>query len=348
MVRQEERPWQGEVTLLLDLRSAAHVEVATTERGADERLRSSLEWAISATASIGMHTVLGAPRPRADLRPRVPRPAAGRRHRTPEPVPGRGARVGASRPDAVARGRPRARARVHRGRRARRPRHRQPPAARRDPSAGVRDDRDGDRPGHRVVVVRAGRAGRAARRPLPHDDARPGGRRLAGRHRAAAATRSPRCGSRCWPIARCRRDARHDERPPADHVRALDRAARREDRSRRAPHPLRAARVGARRAAADRARVRPRLAARRVADHDRRDRSCRRAAPDAAAVGRADLGRPRAPGPLVDRAVPARPRARRRHPDRADVDPRPRPALGPAPHDDRRGRARSTRPSRSS
>jgi uncharacterized protein (DUF58 family) len=59
MVRQEERPWQGEVTMLLDLRTAAHVDVLSTDRGSDERLRSSLEWAISAAASVGTYTVLG-------------------------------------------------------------------------------------------------------------------------------------------------------------------------------------------------------------------------------------------------------------------------------------------------
>jgi uncharacterized protein (DUF58 family) len=58
MVRQEERPWQGEVTLLLDLRTSAHVDVLSTDRGHDERLRSSLEWAVSAAASIGTYTIL--------------------------------------------------------------------------------------------------------------------------------------------------------------------------------------------------------------------------------------------------------------------------------------------------
>lgn len=58
MVRHEERPWQGEVTLLLDLRTSAHVDVLSTDRGDDERLRSSLEWAVSAAASIGTYTIL--------------------------------------------------------------------------------------------------------------------------------------------------------------------------------------------------------------------------------------------------------------------------------------------------
>ena len=46
MVRREERPWQSRVTLLLDTRSGAH-------RG--DGPGSSLEWAISAVASIGVH-----------------------------------------------------------------------------------------------------------------------------------------------------------------------------------------------------------------------------------------------------------------------------------------------------
>lgn len=46
MVRSEERPWHGGVTVLLDSRSAAH-------RGSGEQ--SSIEWAISATASICVH-----------------------------------------------------------------------------------------------------------------------------------------------------------------------------------------------------------------------------------------------------------------------------------------------------
>jgi uncharacterized protein (DUF58 family) len=56
-VRQEERPWQGQLSLLVDLRAAAHLEALPNAlpRGADERIRSSLEWAISAAASIGSH-----------------------------------------------------------------------------------------------------------------------------------------------------------------------------------------------------------------------------------------------------------------------------------------------------
>lgn len=59
MVRQEERPWQGKLTILLDLRSAAHVEGPTaTHVGMDDRLRSSLEWAISAAASAATHGIV--------------------------------------------------------------------------------------------------------------------------------------------------------------------------------------------------------------------------------------------------------------------------------------------------
>lgn len=61
MVRQEERPWQGQSTLLLDTRGAAHV-VGPPPRAADEpsdpRYTSSLEWAISAAASIGSHLMI--------------------------------------------------------------------------------------------------------------------------------------------------------------------------------------------------------------------------------------------------------------------------------------------------
>src|SRR3954447_3765857 len=58
MVRQEERPWQGEVTLLLDLPMTAHVDALSNDRGTDEPLRSSLEWAGSAAASIGTYTIV--------------------------------------------------------------------------------------------------------------------------------------------------------------------------------------------------------------------------------------------------------------------------------------------------
>lgn len=46
MVRREEQPWQSRCTLLLDTRAIAH-------RG--EGMASSFEWAVSATASIGVH-----------------------------------------------------------------------------------------------------------------------------------------------------------------------------------------------------------------------------------------------------------------------------------------------------
>jgi uncharacterized protein (DUF58 family) len=58
MVRQEERPWRTQTTLLLDLRANAHVlDLADrADNGNDgqtePRLTSSLEWAISAAASI--------------------------------------------------------------------------------------------------------------------------------------------------------------------------------------------------------------------------------------------------------------------------------------------------------
>jgi uncharacterized protein (DUF58 family) len=59
MVRQEERPWQGQMTVLLDLRSAGHVDGPTTAAtDADERLKSSLEWAISAAATIGSYGIV--------------------------------------------------------------------------------------------------------------------------------------------------------------------------------------------------------------------------------------------------------------------------------------------------
>ena len=63
MVRQEERPWQGQVSMLLDLRTGAHAVAAPPMEGspdelADIRLRSSAEWAISAAASIGTHLLV--------------------------------------------------------------------------------------------------------------------------------------------------------------------------------------------------------------------------------------------------------------------------------------------------
>jgi uncharacterized protein (DUF58 family) len=61
MVRQEERPWQGQTTLLLDTRTAAHV--VGPGRGdedgpVDARYTNSLEWAISAAASVGTHLMI--------------------------------------------------------------------------------------------------------------------------------------------------------------------------------------------------------------------------------------------------------------------------------------------------
>jgi uncharacterized protein (DUF58 family) len=59
MVRQEERPWRGQSTLLLDLRSAGHVAaVGHPVAGVDPRQTSSLEWAVSAAASIGNHVLM--------------------------------------------------------------------------------------------------------------------------------------------------------------------------------------------------------------------------------------------------------------------------------------------------
>jgi uncharacterized protein (DUF58 family) len=56
MVRQEERPWQGQTAIVLDLRDVAHTDSPPDAvTGNDVRLRSSSEWAISAAASIGTH-----------------------------------------------------------------------------------------------------------------------------------------------------------------------------------------------------------------------------------------------------------------------------------------------------
>jgi uncharacterized protein (DUF58 family) len=57
MVRQEERPWRGHSTVLLDLRAAAHASGRRPDDdvGVDPRLTSSLEWAVSAAASVGCH-----------------------------------------------------------------------------------------------------------------------------------------------------------------------------------------------------------------------------------------------------------------------------------------------------
>ena len=53
MVRQEERPWRGQSTVLLDLRGGAHATAPDAAPGVDPRLTSSLEWAVSAAASVG-------------------------------------------------------------------------------------------------------------------------------------------------------------------------------------------------------------------------------------------------------------------------------------------------------
>jgi uncharacterized protein (DUF58 family) len=59
MVRQEERPWQGKLNVVLDLRIAGHTEGPATDAVADdERQRSSLEWAISAAASVAAYGIL--------------------------------------------------------------------------------------------------------------------------------------------------------------------------------------------------------------------------------------------------------------------------------------------------
>jgi uncharacterized protein (DUF58 family) len=61
MVRQEERPWQGQTTLLLDTRAAGHVVgpgPKSADATTDPRCTSSLEWAISAAASIGTHLMI--------------------------------------------------------------------------------------------------------------------------------------------------------------------------------------------------------------------------------------------------------------------------------------------------
>jgi uncharacterized protein (DUF58 family) len=59
MVRQEERPWQGQMTVLLDTRRSAHAEGPAAQASADdERVRSSLEWAISAAATIATHGIV--------------------------------------------------------------------------------------------------------------------------------------------------------------------------------------------------------------------------------------------------------------------------------------------------
>ena len=60
MVRQEERPWRGQSTVLLDMRAGAHARAQDlgdpSER--DPRLTSSFEWAVSAAASVGSHLLM--------------------------------------------------------------------------------------------------------------------------------------------------------------------------------------------------------------------------------------------------------------------------------------------------
>jgi uncharacterized protein (DUF58 family) len=58
MVRLEERPWQGRSTMLLDLRGAAHVTGVPIPAHEDARAHDSLEWSVSAAASIGTHLML--------------------------------------------------------------------------------------------------------------------------------------------------------------------------------------------------------------------------------------------------------------------------------------------------
>ena len=57
MVRQEERPWQGQTTVLLDTRAAAHAAASAPQPGTDPRDTSSFEWAVSAVASICSHAM---------------------------------------------------------------------------------------------------------------------------------------------------------------------------------------------------------------------------------------------------------------------------------------------------
>ncbi|WP_375493394.1 DUF58 domain-containing protein [uncultured Jatrophihabitans sp.] len=56
MVRQEERPWQGQATVVLDTRAAAHVGDASGSDD-DPRTTDSFEWAVSAAASIATHAI---------------------------------------------------------------------------------------------------------------------------------------------------------------------------------------------------------------------------------------------------------------------------------------------------
>ena len=58
MVRQAERPWRAHSTVLLDVRTVAHESrPAGDDADPDERTSSSLEWAISAAASIGVQAM---------------------------------------------------------------------------------------------------------------------------------------------------------------------------------------------------------------------------------------------------------------------------------------------------
>jgi uncharacterized protein (DUF58 family) len=54
MVRQEERPWHGRTTLLLDTRAGAHRRLPAGPE-LDPRETDSFEWAVSATASIAQY-----------------------------------------------------------------------------------------------------------------------------------------------------------------------------------------------------------------------------------------------------------------------------------------------------
>jgi uncharacterized protein (DUF58 family) len=55
MVRHEERPWQGHTVVILDNRAAAHAGGPADAEHPDPRDTDSLEWAISATASVATH-----------------------------------------------------------------------------------------------------------------------------------------------------------------------------------------------------------------------------------------------------------------------------------------------------
>ncbi|SHG61194.1 conserved repeat domain-containing protein [Jatrophihabitans endophyticus] len=59
MVRQEERPWRSQTTLLLDSRATSHTRSrgGASATGDDPRLLDSFEWAVSATASIAVQAM---------------------------------------------------------------------------------------------------------------------------------------------------------------------------------------------------------------------------------------------------------------------------------------------------